>query len=154
MTITSQHRKITKVKIVVDRDPVATTFEKWAKPGHFSRTLSKGPTTTTWIFNLHADAHDFDSHTSDAQEISRKIFSAHFGQLGVILIWLSGMYFHSARFSNYEVWLTDPTNIKASAQVVWPIVSQDILNSDVGGGFQGIQITSGLFQVWRARFAD
>jgi hypothetical protein len=26
------------------------------KPGHFSRTLAKGPNTTTWIWNLHADA--------------------------------------------------------------------------------------------------
>jgi Photosystem I psaA/psaB protein len=60
------------------------------KPGHFSRTLSKGPNTTTWIWNLHADAHDFDSHTSDLEEISRKVFSAHFGQLGIIFIWLSG----------------------------------------------------------------
>ncbi len=60
------------------------------KPGHFSRSLSKGPNTTTWIWNLHADAHDFDSHTSDLEEISRKVFSAHFGQLGVIFIWLSG----------------------------------------------------------------
>ena len=67
-----------------------TNFEKWAKPGHFSRTLAKGPNTTTWIWNLHADAHDFDSHTSDLEEISRKVFSAHFGQLGVIFIWLSG----------------------------------------------------------------
>ena len=25
-----------------------------------------------------------------------------------------------------------------------------ILNGDVGGGFQGIQITSGFFQLWRA----
>jgi hypothetical protein len=58
------------------------------KPGHFSRTLAKGPNTTTWIWNLHADAHDFDSHTSDLEEISRKVFSAHFGQLGIILIWL------------------------------------------------------------------
>ena len=60
------------------------------KPGHFSRTLAKGPNTTQWIWNLHADAHDFDSHTSDLEEISRKVFSAHFGQLGIILIWLSG----------------------------------------------------------------
>ena len=29
-----------------------------------------------------------------------------------------------------------------SAQVVWPIVGQEILNGDVGGGFRGIQITS------------
>jgi hypothetical protein len=54
------------------------------------RTLAKGPNTTTWIWNLHADAHDFDSH-SDLEEISRKVFSAHFGQLGIILIWLSGL---------------------------------------------------------------
>ena len=139
-----------KAKVVVDRDPVETSFEKFAKPGHFSRNLAKGPSTTTWIWNLHADAHDFDTHTSDLQSISRKIFSAHFGQLGVILIWLSGMYYHGARFSNYEAWLNDPTHIKPSAQVVWSVVGQEILNTDVGGGFQGVQITSGFFQLWRA----
>jgi len=150
MTIIPPELEAKKVKIIIDRDPVTTSFEKWAKPGHFSRRLTKGPTTTTWIWNLHADAHDFDIQTSDFQEISRKVFSAHFGQLGIILIWLSGMYFHGARFSNYEAWLTDPTHIKPSAQVVWPIVGQEILNGDVGGGFQGVQITSGLFQLWRA----
>jgi photosystem I P700 chlorophyll a apoprotein A1 len=41
--------------------------------------------------------------------------------------------------------VSDPTHIKPSAQVVWPIVGQEILNGDVGGGFQGIQITSGFF---------
>ncbi|KAK5841367.1 hypothetical protein PVK06_010277 [Gossypium arboreum] len=139
-----------EVKILVDRDPVKTSFEEWARPGHFSRTIAKGPDTTTWIWNLHADAHDFDSHTSDLEEISRKIFSAHFGQLSIIFLWLSGMYFHGARFSNYEAWLSDPTHIGPSAQVVWPIVGQEILNGDVGGGFRGIQITSGFFQIWRA----
>ncbi|KAK9080980.1 hypothetical protein Scep_031013 [Stephania cephalantha] len=140
----------TEVKILVDRDPIKTSFEEWAKPGHFSRTIAKGPETTTWIWNLHADAHDFDSHTSDLEEISRKVFSAHFGQLSIIFLWLSGMYFHGARFSNYEAWLSDPTHIGPSAQVVWPIVGQEILNGDVGGGFRGIQITSGFFQLWRA----
>jgi photosystem I P700 chlorophyll a apoprotein A1 len=139
-----------KVRVTVDNDPVPTSFEKWSQPGHFDRTLAKGPKTTTWIWNLHADAHDFDSHTSDLQDISRKIFSAHFGHLAVIFIWLSGMYFHGAKFSNYEGWLTNPTGIKPSAQVVWPIVGQEILNGDVGGGFHGIQITSGWFQLWRA----
>ncbi|XBI94864.1 hypothetical protein VPH35_031427 [Triticum aestivum] len=100
-----------EVKIVVDRDPVKTSFEEWARPGHFSRTLAKGPDTTTWIWNLHADAHDFDSHTGDLEEISRKVFSAHFGQLSIIFLWLSGMYFNGARFSNYEAWLSDPTHI-------------------------------------------
>nr|YP_009561608.1 photosystem I P700 apoprotein A1 [Commiphora gileadensis]QAT19697.1 photosystem I P700 apoprotein A1 [Commiphora gileadensis] len=139
-----------EVKILVDRDPIKTSFEEWARPGHFSRTIAKGPDTTTWIWNLHADAHDFDSHTSDLEEISRKVFSAHFGQLSIIFLWLSGMYFHGARFSNYEAWLSDPTHIGPSAQVVWPIVGQEILNGDVGGGFRGIQITSGFFQLWRA----
>ncbi|PSN77176.1 photosystem I core protein PsaA [filamentous cyanobacterium CCP4] len=139
-----------KVRVVVDKDPVPVSFERWGKPGHFDRTLAKGPKTTTWIWNLHADAHDFDSHTSDLEDISRKIFSAHFGHLAVIFIWLSGMYFHGAKFSNYEAWLTNPTGIKPSAQVVWPIFGQEILNADVGGGFHGIQITSGLFQYWRA----
>ncbi|NEQ78871.1 MAG: photosystem I core protein PsaA [Moorea sp. SIO2I5] len=134
----------------VDKNPVPTSFEKWGKPGHFDRTLARGPKTTTWIWNLHANAHDFDSHTSDLEDVSRKIFSAHFGHLAVVFVWLSGMYFHGARFSNYEAWLSDPTTIKPSAQVVWPVVGQGILNGDVGGGFHGIQITSGFFQLWRA----
>nr|YP_009295753.1 photosystem I P700 chlorophyll a apoprotein A1 [Schimmelmannia schousboei]AOM64688.1 photosystem I P700 chlorophyll a apoprotein A1 [Schimmelmannia schousboei] len=150
MTISSQEQETNKVKVTVDKNPVSTSFDKWAQPGHFSRTLAKGPKTTTWIWNLHADAHDFDSHTSSLEEVSRKIFSAHFGQLAIIFLWLSGMYFHGARFSNYVAWLSNPTNIKPSAQIVWPIVGQEILNGDVGGGFQGVQITSGFFQLWRA----
>eukprot|EP01018_Ginkgo_biloba_P012447 Gb_20142 [translate_table: standard] len=125
------HSPELEVKIMVERDPIKTSFEKWVKPGHFLRTLAKGPNTTTWIWNLQADAHDFDSHINDLEEISRKVFSAHFGQLAIILIWLSGMYFHGAHFSNYEAWMSDPTRIKPSAQVVWLIVGQEILNGDV-----------------------
>nr|QQP17283.1 photosystem I P700 apoprotein A1 [Selaginella exaltata] len=139
-----------KTIIAVEVDPIKTSFDKWSKPGHFSRTLAKGPSTTTWVWNLHADVHDSYSHTNELEDISRKVLSAHFGQLAIIFIWLSGMYLHGARFSNYEAWLSDPIHIKPSAQVVWPIVGQEILNGDVGGGFQGIQITSGFFPVWRA----
>jgi len=142
--------KIKKAQVLVDLDVVETSFEKWAKPGHFSRTLAKGPKTTTWIWNLHADAHDFDIQTKSLEDVSRKIFSAHFGQLSIIFLWLSGMHFHGAYFSNYTAWLTNPLQIKPSAQSVWPIVGQEILNADVGGNFQGIQITSGFFQIWRA----
>ena len=150
MKVSSKELEAKKVKVIVDKNPVATSFEKWAQPGHFSRTLAKGPKTTTWIWNLHADAHDFDSQTNSLEDISRKIFSAHFGQLSIIFLWLSGMYFHGARFSNYSAWLSNPTAIKPSAQVVWPIVGQEILNGDVGGGFSGVQVTSGWFQMWRA----
>ncbi|MFS8857083.1 photosystem I core protein PsaA [Synechococcus sp. H55.7] len=149
MTTTPKERE-PKVKVTVDIDPVPTSFEKWAKPGHFDRSLARGPKTTTWIWNLHALAHDFDSHTSDLEDVSRKIFSAHFGHLAVVFVWLSGMYYHGAQFSNYSAWLADPINVKPSAQVVWPIFGQEILNGDVGGGFEGIRITSGLFHLWRA----
>ena len=150
MTIINSKNSSKKARVSFTKNNVDTSFDKWAKPGHFSKILSKGPTTTTWIWNLHADAHDFDTHTTDLEDISRKIFSAHFGQLAVIEVWLSGMFFHGARFSNYEVWLNDPLSIKPSAQVVWPIFGQEVLNADVGGEFQGVQITSGLFQIWRA----
>ena len=150
MTISSQERDTKKVRVLVDRDVVDTNFEKWAKPGHFSRTLAKGPKTTTWIWNLHADAHDFDSHTNSLEDVSRKIFSAHFGQLSLIFLWVSGMHFHGAYFSNYSAWLANPVGIKPSAQVVWPIVGQEILNGDMGGNFSGVQITSGFFQLWRS----
>ncbi len=148
MTMTPQ-KPDTEVKVSVDRDVVPTSFEKWGQPGHFDRTLKKGPKTTTWIWDLHANVHDFDSFTTE-EDTARKIFSAHFGHLGIIFIWLSGMYYHGAKFSNYTAWLSDPVSIKPSAQVVWNVFGQDILNGDVGGGFQGIQITSVLFHLWRA----
>ena len=143
-------REFNSTSSLVDMNPVGTSFEKWAQPGHFSRTLAKGPKTTTWIWNLHADVHDFDSQSASLEEISRKIFSAHFGQLAIIVLWISGMYFHGARFSNYAEWLNNPTTVKPSAQVVWSVVGQEVLNGDVGGGFSGIQVTSGFFQLWRA----
>ena len=143
-------KRTKKAQVLVDLNVVETSFEKWSQPGHFSRTLAKGPKTTTWIWNLHADAHDFDMQTKSLEEVSRKIFSAHFGQLSIIFLWLSGMHFHGAYFSNYTAWLVNPLQIKPSAQSVYPIIGQEILNADVGGNFQGIQITSGFFQIWRA----
>jgi hypothetical protein len=100
MAISSTDRRAKNVQIFVEKDAVETSFAKWAQPGHFSRTLAKGPKTTTWIWNLHADAHDFDSQTSSLEEVSRKVFSAHFGQLAIIFLWISGMHFHGAYFSN------------------------------------------------------
>jgi len=134
----------------VDQNPVPVSTEKWGKPGFFDKTLAKGPKTTTWIWNLHADAHDFDRHSNDAQENSRKIFSAHFAHLGIIFVWMSSFFFQGARFSNYTGWLADPINVKPGGQVVWPILGQEILNGDQGAGYHGIRITSGLFQMWRA----
>ena len=43
MSISSKEREAKKVKVLVDSNVVDTNFEKWAKPGHFSRTLSQRP---------------------------------------------------------------------------------------------------------------
>ncbi|KAI3839584.1 hypothetical protein MKX03_003693 [Papaver bracteatum] len=114
-------RKEEDSMIIRSPEPEVKILE-WARPGHFSRTIAKVPNTTTWIWNLHVDAHDFNSHTSYLEEISRKVFSAHFSQLSIIFFWPSGMYFQGAHLSNYEAWLSDPTHIRPSAQVVWPII--------------------------------
>ena len=148
MTTTSSRQR-EKVGVTVDRNPVPVSTELFGQPGHFDRSLKGGPRTTTWIWNLHALAHDFDTQTNDPQEVARKAFAANFGHLAVIFIWMSGFFYHSAKFSNYEAWLADPVGIKPGAQVVWPIVGQGILNGDLGGNYQGIQITSGIFQMFR-----
>lgn len=146
----SKSRRYTQ-PLVEKGEGVATSFELWARPGHFSKTLSKGPKITSWIWNLHADAHDFDAHDENCLEkVSRKIFSAHFGQLSIIFLWISGMWFHGARFSNYSSWLLSPTTVTPSSHVVWNVVNQGILNADLGDGFAGIRVTSGWFNLWRA----
>merc|ERR1712187_645917 len=136
----------------------------YSKPGHFNQALSKGPSSTTFIWNLHADAHDFDSPGTNqsfgkglptlgnAFALSaRKVFSSNLAHLSLVFFWLGAIHNHGAYFSNYGAWLKDPVHCYPSAQIVSPLVHQDILNSDVGGFyFQGIAITSGVFQLWRA----
>ena len=43
MAISSTDRRSKNVQIFVEKDAVETSFAKWAQPGHFSRTLAKGP---------------------------------------------------------------------------------------------------------------
>ncbi|GMN24157.1 hypothetical protein TIFTF001_040542, partial [Ficus carica] len=112
-----------EVKILVDKDPIKTSFEEWARPGHFSRTIAKGPDTTTWIWNLHADAHDFDSQTSDLEEISRKVFSAHFSQLSIIFLWLSALMLFAGWFHYH----------KAAPKLAWFQDVESMLNHHLAG---------------------
>jgi photosystem I P700 chlorophyll a apoprotein A1 len=43
--------------------------------GPFFTCFSKGP-NNNFDLNLHADAHDFDAHTTDLEDISRKLHGA------------------------------------------------------------------------------
>lgn len=115
----------------------------WSKHGHFSKALSKGPNTTTWIWNLHADAHDFDIQNA----FTRKVFASSLAHLSLVFLSIAGIHLHTAYFSSFYQWLKDPLHVQPSAHIVYQIINQDILNSDIGCNFQGIYITSGIFQL-------
>ena len=122
----------------------------WSVNGHLNKALSKGPKTTTWIWNLHSDAHDFDMQQSSQFLVTRKVFSSNVAHLSLVFFWISSMHLNGAYFSNYDIWLKDPKHSLPSAHNVWSLIGQDILNSDIGNYFQGIHITSGIFQLWRS----
>jgi photosystem I P700 chlorophyll a apoprotein A1 len=135
----------------------------WSKGGgHFSIALVKGAKTTSSVWNLHADAHDFDipldTHKSTQpyrRQLSfinstRKVFSSNLAHLSLVFLCISQMHFHGAYFSNDDIWNKDPSHYLPSAHLVWSIIGQDILNSDIGSYFQGIHITSATFGLWRS----
>jgi len=115
----------------------------WSKAGHFSIALSKGAKTTTWIWNLHSDAHDFSIQQSSIAR--RKVFSSNYGHLSLLFFWISGMGLHGAYFANHYIWNKDPKHYLPSAAL-----PSDIVNSDIGNYFQGYNITCGIFQLWRS----
>ena len=161
--LSEQERVLHKVEVVMvlrARQSRAEHISLWSKAGHFTIALSKGAKTTTWIWNLHSDAHDFYiSSTNEralmAKEralraITRKVFSSNLAHLSLVFFWISGMHFHGAYFANADIWNKDPKHYLPSAHNVSSLIGQDILNSDIGNYFQGTSITSGLFQLWRS----
>jgi hypothetical protein len=113
-----------------------------------SRAFNKA-LTTTWIWNVHASAHEFSGEQPWLTTTSglRQVFSVNIAHLGVVFAWKGGMIFHSAYIGNYCWWWGQERHCWASAQQVTGIVGQEILNSDLGGYFSGLLSTSGLFNV-------
>jgi hypothetical protein len=125
----------------------------WSRPFNFSIALSKGAKTTRQI--LHSGAHDFFQLLSTLVPLNsiiytRKVFSSNLGHLALLFFFISGIHFDGAYFSNHHIWNKDAKDYLASAHLLWSLIGQDILNSDIGNTFQGINITSGIFQLWRA----
>jgi photosystem I P700 chlorophyll a apoprotein A1 len=128
-----------------DKTMVFSDFSRlWSKGGgHFSIALSKGAKTTTPIWNLHSDAHDFDIPSGfihGPRLEARKVFSSNVAHLSLVFLCISQMHFHGAYFSNDDIWNKDPSHYLPSAHLVWSFIGQDILNSDIGNYFQGIHI--------------
>ena len=122
----------------------------WCKAGHFNGALSKGPSSTTWIWNLHSDAHDYLTCHRPSILCGRKVFSSNLAHLSLVFFWISGMHFHGAYFSNYDIWLKDAKDY-LPCLCLMSLIHQDILNShqSIPYYFQGIDVLSGIFQLWR-----
>ena len=125
----------------------------WLQTGSFNKAMSKGPSATSWIWNLHDQAHDFDlcvqdySHTRSIA--TRKILSSTLAHISVILLWISGMHFHGCYYSNYTSWICDPKYSSPGCHLVWStIIGQDILNDSLSQDVTTIRMTSGLFHIW------
>jgi photosystem I P700 chlorophyll a apoprotein A1 len=56
--------------------------------------------STSWVWSLHADAHDFPAQVSLNGRVAAKIFATHFGHLSVVAAWFSAVSFGGARYSN------------------------------------------------------
>merc|ERR1712060_756476 len=113
--------------------------------------------TTIWIWTLHADIHDFiellkiillSTTNKTKYELSQKVFSSNFTHLSILLIWISGMHFHGAYFSNYSGWIKEPFAILPISHYIWEVISQNTINVELGKFNQRLYITSGLFNVW------
>ena len=128
----------------------------WIKDGLHNDVLSKASigkqidTSTSWIWNLHADVHDYDIQMENCSIGIRKVFSSNLAHISTVSIWLSGMIYHGAYFSNYGIWLKDPKHYLPSIQLAVYYVGQEILNSDVGDYYQGIYKTAGVCNLWHS----
>lgn len=65
---------------------------------------------------------------------------------------MSGIHFHGGYFSNHCTWNRDAKDYLAGVLLLSINASfgpSDMLNSDIGRYYQGIDITCGIFQLWR-----
>ena len=120
--------------------------------GKFNTNLGKYSDTTNFLWSFHANAHDFGLHRKSSRfvnkfsQISREIFSSHFGHLTFVFIWSSGLFFNVSQFSNYDEWVLFPGNL-VSAQVFWPVFGTESFG-DLHGFF--VRNTSGVFAISRS----
>lgn len=114
-----------------------------------NNVASKGGASTSWVWDLHSTSNDLSSG-APASTSARSIFSSGLAHLSIVLIWLSLLDLSGGYCSNYSSWLLDPRSIVPSSHLVWSLLGQDILNSYLGGSYEGLPILSGLFYLWRS----
>lgn len=77
-----------------------------------------------------------------------RVFSSNLAHLSLVFFWLAGMHFHGAYFSNYDIYLKDPKHYLPTAHLVWGLIGQDILNSDISQSHLGIRLKYGCSAIY------
>jgi photosystem I P700 chlorophyll a apoprotein A1 len=130
----------------------------WFQPFHFDIVLSKSvqtSKTTIWIWNLHAIPHDFSIQGLSSQSMvsqmidARKVISANISHIFLLCLFITGLHYNGAYFSNYCLWIKDPQDMSSCSQIIWNIIGQDILNTNLGDYFEGYESTTGIYNLWR-----
>ena len=128
-----------------------------SKVGNYAPSLSKGASSTTWIWNIHASAHDLNIYSPSLY--ASKVLSSHAWHLSLVLFWISGMHYHGAYYSNYHMWLKDSSLITPSSHLVWSLIGQESVNTSTLSSsltpscdsfYTGIPITTGFFHLWHS----
>ncbi len=114
-------------RLVCQGPTQAASWASWSKFGGFQ---TEDVSTTTWLWTLHADAHDFTSQATLNGLVASRLFATHFGHVSIVATWFSALCFAGARFSNYLSWLADPLTVKPSAQILYAGYNQvyDVVN--------------------------
>ena len=129
---------------------VPAKWTLWTLRGGYS---SDAISSTTWVWNLHAEAHDYSSQLIPSTKVVTRLFATHFGHLSIVSAWFSAAFISGARLFTgpiIELCLLITLSTHPLGQLVWSsiysvqeTIDQDSINSSA------IRITSGVFYVWR-----
>lgn len=73
---------LSPILVTIGKQEMSYHLEYGQRQGIFQNALAKGPATTTWIWNLHAEPHDFGiQQLSSAANTARMIFAVHLAHL-------------------------------------------------------------------------
>jgi hypothetical protein len=123
-----------------DNAPNAACF--WCRLGASSIALGKQVATTSAIFNLHSTAHDFPGYSSSSRS-SRQESASTYWHIGIVITWLTGMYFHTGYLSNTAQWCEDPSAIVPVCTPVYVLAGQEaIAATNSGDYYTGVRVSA------------
>ena len=82
---------------------------------------SNGRCATLKLFEFIGSIHDIEAYqkTQTNLNITKYIFTTHWGHLSTILIWLSGTLFHITWTGNFSYWILNPVSTIAISHAIW-----------------------------------